>query len=94
MLTGQQLKDFHQCGIVRMSRAIAPSAVDEMLRSVWNCWHDRYHIHREALDTWPELDNAGVHQVIGVQRFTGSHHLPKWEKFAQIGTPSVCEAFD
>ena len=94
MLTNEQLEEFHERGVVRMPGAVAQSAVEEMLRNVWKCLRERYHIHRGAPDTWPELDDRGVHQVIGVQRFTGSHHLPKSEKFAAVCNAVVCGALD
>jgi hypothetical protein len=30
-----------------------------------------------------------VHQVTGLQRFTGSHHLPKCEKFAPVEPTTI-----
>ena len=58
MLTAEQRNEFDQYGIVRMPGAVAKSAAEEMLATVWNCLRDRYHIHRDAPDTWPDLNAA------------------------------------
>ena len=94
MLTAEQLEEFHSSGIVCMRGAVARSAVEEMLRSVWSCLRDRCHIQRDEPDTWPEVDNLGVNQIIGVSRFTGSRHLPKAENFVQVGTAGIRDALD
>ncbi len=54
MLTAEQRDEFDRFGIVRMPGAIAKSAVEEMLGTVWDCLRDRYHIHRGVPETWPE----------------------------------------
>ena len=53
MLTAEQRDEFNRCGIVRMPGAIAKSAVEEMLATIWKNLRERYQIHREAPETWP-----------------------------------------
>src|ERR1700722_14194896 len=77
MLTAEQLEQFNQSGIVRIPRAITKSAADGRLGTVWDCLRERYHIHRDSLDTWPEPEIRPAMQISGAHRFTGTHHLPK-----------------
>jgi Phytanoyl-CoA dioxygenase (PhyH) len=97
MLTAQQRNEFDRYGFVRMPGAIAKSAAEEMLRTVWSCLRDRYHIHRGVQDTWPEPQSrgdGGVQQIGGAHRFLGTHHLPKSVTFEQVGNAVVCGAVD
>jgi hypothetical protein len=97
MLTDEQRDEFDRFGIVRMPGAIAKSAADEMLRVVWGCLRDRYHIHRGAAETWPEPQGRGdgaLQQIGGAHRFLGTHHLPKSVTFEQVGNAAVRGALD
>ena len=97
MLTAEQRDEFERIGLVRMPRAVEESAVDEMLRTIWEALRERYHIHREAPDTWPEPDkraDAAVEQIGGAHRFLGAHHLPKSVTFEQVGNAAVRGAVD
>ena len=97
MLTAEQRDEFDRCGMVRMPGAVAEAAAEEMLRTVWNCLRDRYHIHRGAPDTWPEPQSrgdGGVQQIGGAHRFMGTHHLPKSVTFEQVGNGVVRDAID
>jgi hypothetical protein len=96
MLTAEQRNEFDQYGIVRMPGAVAKSAAEEMLATVWNCLRDRYHIHRDAPDTWPEPERGAVEvqQISGAHRFNGTRHLPKSETFEQAGSAAVRGALD
>ena len=97
MLTAEQRDQFERIGLVKMPRAIEQSAAEEMLRSVWEALRERYHIHREAPDTWPEPDASGdlaVEQIGGAHRFLGAHHLPKSVTFEQVGNAAVRGAVD
>jgi hypothetical protein len=96
MLTTKQLEEFDRSGIVRMPGAVAESAAEGMLRTIWNCLRDRYHIHWNAPDTWPEpeIRTARVEQIHGFHRFLGTHHLPKSVTFNEIGNATVCTALD
>ncbi len=84
MLTAEQLGQFNQSGILRMPGAVTKSAADEMLGTVWDCLRERYHIHRDSLDTWPEPEIRPAMQISGAHRFTGTHHLPKSVTFEQL----------
>ncbi len=94
MLTAEQLGQFNQSGILRMPGAVTKSAADEMLGTVWDCLRERYHIHRDSLDTWPEPEIRPAMQISGAHRFTGTHHLPKSVTFEQVGSAIVCGAVD
>lgn len=77
-----------------MPGAIEKSVADEMLRTIWNCLRERYHIHRDVPDTWPQPEIRTAMQISGAHRFTGTHHLPKSVTFAQIGNAIVRGAVD
>ncbi len=94
MLTAEQRDEFNRCGIVRMPGAIAKSAVEEMLATIWKNLRERYQIHREAPETWPEPGSRGVEQIGGDYRFMGTRHIPKTETFEQVGNAVVCRALD
>ena len=96
MLTTEQLEEFDRSGIVRMPGAVAESAAEGMLRTIWNCLRDRYQTHRDSPDTWPEPEARGtrVEQIDGAHRFLGTHHLPKSVTFDEIGNATVCAALD
>ena len=94
MLTTEQRSEFDQYGIVRMPGAVAKAASEEMLRTIWNCLRERYQIHRDAPDTWPEPEIRRAMQISGAHRFTGTHHLPKSVTFEQVGNAVVRGAID
>lgn len=96
MLTTAQREEFDRSGIVRMRGAVAESAAEEMLQTIWNCLRDRYHIHRDAPDTWPEPEagDTRMEQTRATHGFVGTHHLPKSVTFEQVGNAVVCGAVD
>jgi ectoine hydroxylase-related dioxygenase (phytanoyl-CoA dioxygenase family) len=97
MLTTKQMDEFNLHGIVRMPGAVEKSAAEEMQQIIWNCLRERYHIHRDAPDTWPKPDirrTQEVQQIAGTHRFLGNHHVPKSVTFAQVGSAAVCAALD
>jgi Phytanoyl-CoA dioxygenase (PhyH) len=96
MLTTAQREDFERNGIVSMPGAITKSAADEMLDKIWDCLRNRYHIHRDVPDTWPEPEARGtrVEQIGGTHRFLGTRHLPGSVTFDQVGNAVLCAALD
>jgi len=96
MLTAEQRDEFDRYGIVRMPGAVAKSAAEDMLRTIWDCLRDRYHIYRDAPDTWPQPESRmrEVQQIDGAHRFNGTRHIPKSVTFEQVGSAVVRGALD
>ena len=93
MLTAEQRDEFDRFGLVRMPGAVVKAAADEMLATVWDALRDRYHLHRGAPETWPEL-GSGLQQIGGAHRYLGTHHMPKSVTFEQVGNAAVRGAVD
>ncbi len=96
MLTTEQRQEFDRSGIVRMRGAVAESAAEDMLRTIWNCLRDRHYIHRDAPNTWPEpkAGSTRMEQTRATHGFLGTRHLPKSVTFEQVGNAVVCGAID
>jgi len=91
MLTDEQRREFDRNGILHLPGAIPRTDIDEMLRTVWDCLHDKYRIERDAPETWPR---PGVEELSASHRFAGTHHLPESVTFAEIASGTVCAAID
>jgi hypothetical protein len=82
MLNRRQLSEFERSGIVPLSRAIPAADIEAMTTLVWDNLERRYPFRRNRPDTW------------AVQRVNGFNALDRSVTFAEIGSPTVCQALD
>jgi hypothetical protein len=82
MLTPEQLDEFRRFGILRVPGAISARVANAMCDSVWEKLARRYHIRRDAPETWKG------------QRIAGTKDRPKSMTFEQVASPAVRAIFD
>jgi hypothetical protein len=82
MLSIEQREEFERCGMLRLPGAIPAKDTDKMCDSVWSALRRHYDVRRGDPATWKAL------------RITGTHDLPKYDTFAQVGSAQVREALD